>query len=53
MAWIVTPRRSPRLDAVLSNAVLHFAADEAAFWAMLRELWRVLRAGGFLFARLV
>jgi SAM-dependent methyltransferase len=39
-------------DAVLSSAVLHFARDEAHFHAMLREMWRVLRPGGFFFARL-
>ena len=39
-------------DVVLSSAVLHFARDEAQFHAMLREMWRVLRPGGFFFARL-
>lgn len=39
-------------DVVISNAVLHFAEDERAFDAMLEELWRVLRPGGLLFARL-
>jgi len=39
-------------DAVLSSAVLHFARDEHQFHAMLREMWRVLRPGGLLFARL-
>ncbi|MFC2173402.1 class I SAM-dependent methyltransferase [Acidobacteriota bacterium] len=39
-------------DAVISNAVLHFASDEAQFRAMLLEMWRVLRPGGFLFCRL-
>lgn len=39
-------------DAVLANAVLHFAADEAHFERMLLELWRVLAPGGLLFARL-
>jgi SAM-dependent methyltransferase len=36
---------------VLSVAVLHFAADEEAFGAMLREMWRLLRPGGLLFCR--
>lgn len=39
-------------DVVLSSAVLHFARDEQHFWAMLREMWRVLRPGGMLFCRL-
>jgi tellurite methyltransferase len=39
-------------DAVISSAVLHFARDETQFHAMLREMWRVLRPGGFFFARL-
>jgi tellurite methyltransferase len=40
------------MDAVLSSAVLHFARDDAQFDAMVREMWRVLRPGGLLFARL-
>jgi SAM-dependent methyltransferase len=39
-------------DVVLSSAVLHFARDEAQFEAMVNEMWRVLKAGGLLFARL-
>jgi SAM-dependent methyltransferase len=39
-------------DVVVSSAVLHFARDEHQFWAMLREMWRVLRPGGMLFSRL-
>jgi SAM-dependent methyltransferase len=39
-------------DAVLSSAVLHFAADERQFAAMVQEMWRVLAPGGLLFARL-
>lgn len=39
-------------DAVLSSAVLHFAADEGHFERMLFEMWRVLRRGGIFFARL-
>jgi tellurite methyltransferase len=38
--------------AVIANAVLHFAADESEFRAMLSELWRVLEPDGILFARL-
>ncbi len=39
-------------DWVLSNAVLHFAENEQQFDAMLREMWRVLKPSGILFARL-
>jgi tellurite methyltransferase len=39
-------------DVVISSAVLHFARDESQFWAMLHEMWRVLRPGGLLFCRL-
>src|SRR5215218_5176579 len=40
------------MDAVVCSAVLHFAADEAHFGGMLREMWRVLAPGGLFFARL-
>jgi tellurite methyltransferase len=40
------------MDAVISSAVLHFARDDAHWMAMVREMWRVLRPGGVLFARL-
>jgi SAM-dependent methyltransferase len=40
------------MDAVICSAVLHFAADEAHFGRMLREMWRVLAPGGLFFARL-
>ncbi len=39
-------------DVVISNAVLHFARDDAQFEAMVRGLWRALRPGGLLFCRL-
>lgn len=39
-------------DVVISSAVLHFARDAAHFYAMLREMWRVLKPGGMLFCRL-
>ncbi len=39
-------------DVVISNAVLHFARDEADFYEMLGEMWRVLKPGGIFFARL-
>ncbi len=41
-----------RFDAVISSAVLHFARDRQHFDSMLLEMWRVLRVGGVLFARL-
>jgi tellurite methyltransferase len=39
-------------DVVLSNAVLHFARDDAQFEAMLRGSSRVLKSGGLFFCRL-
>jgi len=39
-------------DVVISSAVLHFAADDRQFDAMVRDMWRVLRPGGLLFCRL-
>jgi SAM-dependent methyltransferase len=46
------PFEAESLDAVLSSAVLHFAADEAQLQRMVAEMWRVLRPGGLFFARL-
>ena len=39
-------------DVVLSNAVLHFASDDAQFRAMVLGSWRVLKPGGLFFCRL-
>jgi SAM-dependent methyltransferase len=39
-------------DVVVSSAVLHFARDDDQFHAMVRGMWRVLKPGGMLFARL-
>jgi tellurite methyltransferase len=39
-------------DAVICNAVLHFTDDEAHWTRIVDEMWRVLGAGGMLFARL-
>lgn len=46
------PFADASFDAVISSAVLHFAHDEAHFGRMMDEMWRVLRPGGLLFARL-
>lgn len=43
---------SGMFDVVICSAVLHFARDDAHFNAMVRQLWRVTRAGGLIFARL-
>ena len=40
------------MDVVVSSAVLHFARDDAHWSAMVRQMWRVLKPGGILFARL-
>ena len=39
-------------DVVLSSAVLHFAHNEQQWEGMLKEMWRVLKPSGILFARL-
>jgi SAM-dependent methyltransferase len=39
-------------DVVLGSAVLHFARDDRQFEEMVQAMWRVLRPGGLLFARL-
>jgi len=39
-------------DVVLSSAVLHFAAGDQQFAAMVSGTWRVLKPGGLLFCRL-
>jgi SAM-dependent methyltransferase len=39
-------------DVVLSNAVLHFARDDAQFRAMLEGSWRMAKPGGLFFCRL-
>jgi SAM-dependent methyltransferase len=39
-------------DVVISNTVLHLAADDAQFEAMLQGSWRVLKSGGLFFCRL-
>ncbi|WP_315823777.1 class I SAM-dependent methyltransferase [Paraflavitalea speifideaquila] len=39
-------------DLVICSAVLHFAKDEHQFDKMLRSMFRVLKPGGYFFARL-
>ncbi|HEX8920512.1 MAG TPA: class I SAM-dependent methyltransferase [Pyrinomonadaceae bacterium] len=39
-------------EVVISSAVLHFARDEEHWQSMVLEMWRVLKPGGILFARL-
>lgn len=46
------PFESATFDLAICSAVLHFAKDKNHFEAMLQSIWRVLRPGGFLFARL-
>lgn len=46
------PFKDNYFDLVISSAVLHFALDEYHFEAMLESMWRVLKPGGFFFARL-
>jgi tellurite methyltransferase len=48
----VLPFADAQFDLVISSAVLHFARDEKHFDQMLDEMWRVLKPGGILFARL-
>jgi len=38
-------------DVVISNAVLHFARDDAHFESMLHGSWRILKRGGLFFCR--
>lgn len=46
------PFEDDTFDLVISSAVLHFAKDNNHFDAMLRSMWRVLKPGGYFFARL-
>jgi ubiquinone/menaquinone biosynthesis C-methylase UbiE len=39
-------------DLVISSAVLHFASNPDHFDNMIHSMWRVLKPGGYLFARL-
>lgn len=46
------PFEDNTFDLAICSAVLHFAKDSNHFDAMLRSVWRVLKPGGHLFARL-
>ena len=46
------PFADAQFDLVISSAVLHFARDATHFAQMLDEMWRVIKPGGMLFARL-
>ncbi|WP_428328112.1 class I SAM-dependent methyltransferase [Mucilaginibacter sp.] len=46
------PFEDATFDLVISSAVLHFANNEAHFDSMLLSMWRVLKPGGYFFARL-
>jgi SAM-dependent methyltransferase len=46
------PYSDATFDLIVCSAVLHFAKDEAHFDAMLRAIFRVLKPGGYFFARL-
>ncbi|MDB4900948.1 MAG: Methyltransferase type 11 [Mucilaginibacter sp.] len=43
---------SEYFDLVISSAVLHFANSKDHFEDMLNAMWRVLKPGGYLFARM-
>jgi tellurite methyltransferase len=46
------PFEDATFDLVICSAILHFARNKAHFESMLHEAWRVLKPGGFFFARL-
>lgn len=46
------PFEDATFDLVICSAVLHFAKDEPHFNAMVRSMFRVLKPGGYFFARL-
>ena len=48
----VLPFDDDSFDLVISSAVLHFAHSDEHFESMLHSMWRVLKPGGYLFARL-
>ena len=48
----VLPFEDNSFDLMISSAVLHFAHSDEHFERMLHSMWRVLKPGGYLFARL-
>lgn len=48
----ILPFEKETFDLVISSAVLHFAADQKHFEAMLSSMWAVLKPGGYFFCRL-
>jgi tellurite methyltransferase len=46
------PFEDASFELAICSAVLHFANDSAHFEKMLRGIWRVLKPGGYLFARM-
>jgi len=46
------PFADSSFDLVICSAVLHFADSKAHFEQMLHSMWRILKPGGFFFARL-
>lgn len=46
------PYDDASFDLIICSAVLHFARDEQQFYNMLQSIFRVLKPGGYFFARL-
>lgn len=46
------PYEDNTFDLAICSAVFHFAKDHSHFDAMLRSVWRVIKPGGYLLARL-
>jgi SAM-dependent methyltransferase len=46
------PYKDGFFDLAICNALFHFANNTKHFDAMVRSVWRVLKPGGYLFARL-
>ncbi len=46
------PYDDASFDLIICSAVLHFARDEQQFYNMLLQMFRVLKPGGYFFARL-